>query len=109
MRRRLGSQGRRLARMASPGRSGHDAVFATAFLGDLEYWVRHDRKLALRTLKIVDDILRHPFEGLGKPEPLRGNLAGLWSRRLSQEHRIVYEVADTSVRFLQCRYHYGRI
>ncbi|MEM8998506.1 MAG: Txe/YoeB family addiction module toxin [Acidobacteriota bacterium] len=86
----------------------YEAVFASAFLDDLSHWVRQDRKVALRLLEIIDDVFRGPFEGLGKPEPLRGDLAGLWSRRLSQEHRVVYEVFDQSVCFLQGRYHYGR-
>ena len=56
-------------------------------------WDRSDRKTALRLLRIVEDVLRHPFTGIGKPEPLKRGLSGLWSRRLTQEHRVVYEVA----------------
>lgn len=82
------------------------AVFSTHFLEDLESWVRTDRKTALRLLRIVRETLRDPFHGIGKPEPLRRQLAGLWSRRLTQEHRVVYEVAGEVVRFLQARYHY---
>jgi toxin YoeB len=82
------------------------AVFSTGFLEDLDYWVRTDRKTALRLLRLLRESLRDPFAGLGKPEPLRGQLTGLWSRRLTQEHRVVYEVADGEVRFLQARYHY---
>lgn len=82
------------------------AVFSTAFLDDLGHWVRTDRKTALRLLRLVSECLRDPFGGLGKPEPLKGNLAGFWSRRLTQEHRVVYEVAGDAVRFLQARYHY---
>lgn len=82
------------------------ALFSAHCLDDLEYWVRTDRKTALRLFRIVRDTLRDPFTGLGKPEPLKGPLSGLWSRRLTQEHRVVYEVAGDRVRFLQARYHY---
>lgn len=86
--------------------SERQAVFSSHFLDDLEYWVRTDRKTSLRLLRIVRDTLRDPFKGIGKPEPLRRQLSGLWSRRLTQEHRVVYEVADDRIRFLQGRYHY---
>jgi toxin YoeB len=82
------------------------AVFSSHFLDDLEYWVRTDRKVALRLLKLVEQTLRDPFSGPGKPEPLRRELSGLWSRRITQEHRLVYGVTDVDVRFLQGRYHY---
>lgn len=87
--------------------SDREALFTSAFLEDLEHWVRNDRKTALRLVKIVEAIRRDPFQGIGKPEPLKRGLAGLWSRRLTQEHRVVYEVAEDVVRFLQARYHYG--
>lgn len=76
------------------------------FLEDLEYWTRIDRKRALRTLRLVDNVLRSPFTGLGKPELLRGELSGHWSRRIDQEHRLVYRVEETCVYFLAARYHY---
>ncbi len=82
------------------------AVFSTRFLEDLEYWVRTDRKVARRLLKIVRETLRDPHAGIAKPEPLRRRLAGLWSRRLTQEHRVVYEVTADAISFLQGRYHY---
>ena len=82
------------------------AVFSAHFLDDLDHWVRTDRKVALRLLRIVSQTLREPFRGIGKPEPLKRQLAGLWSRRLTQEHRVVYEVADDEIRFTQARYHY---
>ncbi len=82
------------------------AVFSTHFLDDLDFWVRTDRKVARRLLAIVRQTLRDPFQGIGKPEPLRRRLAGLWSRRLTQEHRVVYEVTVDAVNFLQARYHY---
>ncbi len=82
------------------------AVFSTHFLEDVEHWVRSDRRVALRLLRIVRETLRDPSSGIGKPEPLRGELRGLWSRRLTQEHRVVYQVAEREVRFVQGRYHY---
>ncbi len=82
------------------------AVFSSHCLDDLDYWIRTDRRTALRLVRIMHGTLRTPFEGIGKPEPLKGALTGLWSRRLTQEHRIVYEVTADDVRFLQARYHY---
>ncbi|MDE2928567.1 MAG: Txe/YoeB family addiction module toxin [Acidobacteriota bacterium] len=86
--------------------SDRRAVFSTHFLKDLEYWTRTDRRTANRLLRLVRRILKAPFGGIGKPEPLKRELAGLWSRRLTQEHRVVYEVVKYEVRFLQARYHY---
>jgi toxin YoeB len=73
---------------------------------DLRYWVRSERSVAIRVLDLVEAVLRDPFQGPGKPEPLRYLLAGCWSRRITQEHRLVYRVSDESVDFLQARYHY---
>lgn len=82
------------------------AVFQPEFREDLRYWVETDRRVALRALDIVEAVLRDPFDGIGKPEPLKYLAAGTWSRRLTQEHRIVYLVSDTRIDFLQARYHY---
>ena len=82
------------------------AVFQPEFIEDLRYWVETDRKLALRAFDMIDAILRDPFEGIGKPEPLKYLTPGAWSRRLTQEHRIVYLVRDDRIDFLQARYHY---
>ena len=76
------------------------------FLDDLRFWTQNNRKLALRTLRLVEDVLRDPFKGAGKPEPLRGQLSGKWSRRIDQEHRLVYQVEAGRVYFLAARYHY---
>ena len=73
---------------------------------DLTFWVESDRKVALRLLELVEATRRDPFQGIGKPEPLRHDLAGCWARRLTSEHRMVYRVTDTRVEFLQARYHY---
>jgi toxin YoeB len=83
-----------------------DAFFRREFLEDLRYWVENDRKTALRALAIVEAILRDPFSGIGKPEPLKYLAPGVWSRRLTQEHRIVYLVRERRIDFLQARYHY---
>ena len=82
------------------------AVFQPEFREDLRYWVETDRRIALRALVIVEAILRDPFEGIGKPEPLKYLASGTWSRRLTQEHRIVYLVSTDRIDFLQARYHY---
>jgi toxin YoeB len=82
------------------------AIFHPEFREDLEYWVKTDRKIALRVLKIVEGVMRDPFQGIGKPEPLKYLAEGVWSRRLTREHRIVYRVREGRVDFLQSRYHY---
>jgi toxin YoeB len=85
---------------------GREAVFQPEFIEDLSYWVETDRKLAKRAFDLIEAILRNPFEGLGKPEPLKYLTPGVWSRRLTQEHRIVYLVKNDRIDFLQARYHY---
>lgn len=90
-------------------KAGHvtrEAVFQREFIDDLRHWVMTDRKTALRILDLVKEILRDPFRGTGKPEPLKHMLAGTWSRRITQEHRIVYLVREDRIDFLQARYHY---
>lgn len=82
------------------------ATFHPEFIEDLRFWVETDRKLALRAFDLIESILRDPFEGIGKPEPLKYLAPGAWSRRLTQEHRIVYLVRDEQIDFLQARYHY---
>jgi toxin YoeB len=73
---------------------------------DLGWWIKEDRKKALRIIKLLKEVQRTPFEGTGKPEPLKHELAGCWSRRIDQEHRLVYEVKEDKIRVLACRYHY---
>ena len=82
------------------------AVFHSEFREDLRYRVKSDRSTAIRALDLVEAVMRDPFQGVGKPEPLRYLLAGCWSRRITQEHRLVYRVSDEAVDFLQARYHY---
>lgn len=73
---------------------------------DLSYWVKQDRRKAEKILSLVQEIARDPFNGTGKPEPLKHSLSGCWSRRIDQEHRIVYSVKDDKIRILSCRFHY---
>lgn len=77
---------------------------------DYLYWQEHDKKMLARVNELLRDTMRHPFEGLGKPEPLRGQMKGAWSRRISQEHRLIYYVEGQGERqiliILQCRFHY---
>lgn len=73
---------------------------------DLKWWIEQDRKVALRIMRLVENIQESPFEGLGKPEPLKHDLSGLWSRRIDREHRLVYEVRQDKIRILACRFHY---
>jgi toxin YoeB len=82
------------------------AVFHPEFRQDLRYWVETNRRVALRILDLVEAIMRDPFEGIGKPEPLKYVLAGAWSRRVTEEHRLVYAVSADRIDFLQARYHY---
>jgi toxin YoeB len=83
-----------------------DCVFVPQFRDDLECWVRSDRKTAPRILRLIEETLREPFSGIGKPEPLKHLDPNLWSRRITQEHRLVYLVESDRISFLQARYHY---
>lgn len=76
------------------------------FLEDLTWWIKHDRKVALRLMRIIDETLRDPFGGIGKPEPLRHLGGSHWSKRLTKGNRIVYVVFEQRVDFLQACYHY---
>ena len=80
--------------------------FEPQALEDLRYWVEQDRRKATRTLRLIEECLRSPFAGSGKPEPLRHALAGCWSRRIDREHRLVYRVEGDSLIVLACRFHY---
>ena len=81
-------------------------VFAEKAWEDYLYWQKTDKKLLERINTLINDITRSPFEGIGKPEPLKNALSGYWSRRINDEHRIVYKIADNSVFIAQLRYHY---
>ncbi len=81
-------------------------VFQPEFREDLKYWVETDRKTALRIFQLIEAILRNPFQGIGKPEPLKFLGSGVWSRRITQEHRLIFVVTHERVDFVQARYHY---
>jgi toxin YoeB len=83
-----------------------DAIFHPEFRQDVHYWVETDRKVAIRAFELIEAVLRDPFTGIGKPEPLKYVMAGCWSRRITQEHRLVYRVSAGRIDFLQARYHY---
>ncbi len=100
------SKGRGQKSQPQSARLPRETVFQPEFREDLRYWVETDRRVAVRIFDLIEAIVRNPFEGIGKPEPLKYLAAGCWSRRLTQEHRIVYLVSDTRIDFLQARYHY---
>ncbi|WP_330249825.1 Txe/YoeB family addiction module toxin [Nocardia sp. NBC_00565] len=81
-------------------------TFVKVAFEDFEHWVSTDRKMALRIMRLIGDIQRDPFNGLGKPEPLKGDKSGYWSRRINDEHRLVYSVAGDTITIVQARYHY---
>lgn len=87
-------------------KKGRIAAFHPEFIEDLRYWIEADRRVALKAFDLIEAVMRDPFLGIGKPEPLKYLLAGAWSRRLTQEHRIVYLVSKERIDFLQARYHY---
>lgn len=80
--------------------------FTISALSDYQYWQKQDRKTLKSLNKIIDDIVRHPFEGIGKPEHLKYNLDNCWSRRINKVDLIVYTVTRDSIIIIQCRYHY---
>lgn len=81
-------------------------VFADQGWEDFTHRIEHDRKIAARIVRLIREIEREPFAGLGKPEPLRHDLAGFWSRRITDEHRLVYSVDKERLLIAQARYHY---
>jgi toxin YoeB len=81
-------------------------IFSSKAWEDYEYWIKHDKKKIDRINKLIKDTLRSPFEGIGKPEPLKLNLQGLWSRRIDEEHRLIYEYNDDNLSIISCRHHY---
>ncbi|MGK6351893.1 Txe/YoeB family addiction module toxin [Parapedobacter sp. DT-150] len=74
---------------------------------DYLYWQSQDKRVLKRINDLIKDVLRDPFNGIGKPEPLKGNLSGFWSRRITDEHRLVYALRDGRLHILQCRFHYS--
>ena len=85
-----------------------ELVFQTLAWEQYIYWQGADKKMLIRINELIRDTLRDPFKGIGKPEPLKGNYAGCWSRRINDEHRLVYAVRDKRLHILQCRFHYEK-
>jgi toxin YoeB len=83
-----------------------NVTFTPTALDDLRYWLKTDKRQAERVLALLEEIRRTPFDGTGKPEPLRFQLAGCWSRRIDREHRLVYQVEESEIVVIACRYHY---
>jgi toxin YoeB len=94
------------AKASTSERIVREAVFQPECREDLRYWVVTDRNVALRAFDLIEAVMRDPFTGIGKPEPLKYLGPNIWSRRLTQEHRIVYLVRHDRIDFLQARYHY---
>jgi len=80
--------------------------FDIAAFEDLAWWIQQDRNKALRIVNLIKEVQRDPFKGIGKPEPLKHEFKGCWSRRIDQEHRLVYQITEDKIRILACRYHY---
>lgn len=81
-------------------------IFSSISWEDYQYWLENDRKKLERINKLIKDCLRSPFEGIGKPEPLKHNLQGCWSRRIDNEHRLIYEYSSGNISIISCRSHY---
>ena len=80
--------------------------FDAAAFEDLTWWIQQDRSKALRIVNLIKEVMRDPIKGIGKPEPLKHELKGCWSRRIDQEHRLIYQITEDKIRILACRYHY---
>ncbi|WP_405839445.1 Txe/YoeB family addiction module toxin [Streptomyces sp. NBC_01518] len=84
-----------------------DVNFDPAAWDDFQPWLATDRKMVRRIVRLIGEIQRDPFNGIGKPEPLKGDLSGYWSRRIDDEHRLVYRADNKEVKILKARYHYA--
>lgn len=102
----MAKKGKKKVKKELEKEQGRQSVFQPEFREDLLYWVKTNRKTALRVFDLIEDVMRDPFTGIGKPEPLRFQLSGAWSRRITGEHRIVYVINADRIDFLQCRHHY---
>ena len=81
-------------------------VFTELSWEDYLYWQKNDKQKLKRINELLKDISRNPYEGIGKPEPLKCNYAGFWSRRIDEEHRLIYRVVDEEIQIAKCRFHY---
>ena len=83
-----------------------DFVFTPNGWQDFQYWIENDHETVLRINQLLKAIRQNPFQGIGKPEPLKFNYAGFWSRRIDEEHRLIYRVIDDEIQIAKCRFHY---
>lgn len=83
-----------------------ESIIATKFREDLRFWAETDRRILVKILDLMEAVERDPFKGIGKPEPLKHAGTGIWSRRITQEHRLTYVISNERVEFLQARFHY---
>ncbi len=83
-------------------------VFEQQAFQDFNNWAKEDKKVYSKIVGLIDDILRNPFGGIGKPEPLKYELKGCWSRRITDEHRLVYRINEDAVTIISCKFHYER-
>jgi len=81
-------------------------IFVDESWEDYLYWQKIDKKMLTRINLLLKDISRHPYEGIGKPEPLKHNYRGFWSRRINGEHRLIYQATENEIRIIKCRFHY---
>lgn len=83
--------------------------FSSQFKNDLKWWFKHDDKKAAKILDLVTEVMKNPFQGMGKPEPLKYMDGNIWSRRIDLEHRLIYRITQTQIDFLACRFHYDSL
>lgn len=81
-------------------------IFREKALEQYEYWINNNPKIAIKINSLLEDIKQRPFSGIGKPEPLKGNYSGYWSRRITGEHRLIYKITDDVIFVAQCMLHY---
>jgi toxin YoeB len=81
-------------------------TFVDESLEDYQYWIKTDKKILARINNLIKDISRNPYTGIGKPEPLKYKYKGFWFRRITDEHRLIYQVKDNEILILKCRFHY---
>ena len=84
-----------------------DVLFEQSAFEDLQHWAKNDNKLLKKIVELIADIQKHPFDGIGKPEPLKHQYKGFWSRRITDEHRLIYTVSETEIIVVACRLHYS--
>ena len=88
------------------GAKSRDSVFEPEFRDDMRFWAETNRKTVIRIFELIEAVMRDPFTGIGKPEPMRHIGPNIWSRRITKEHRMLYRVSDQRINFLQARFHY---